>query len=117
MALEAGLYHDPDPPAMAPVALQDFVAAVDTRLRALIRALRDPSYRLTDLPDLHAAERALTDALGAAPAQDGRRPRVRYRDAVLASEAERVTDSVDTMAGLLQRPAGTTRADPGRVAT
>src|SRR5205085_9499629 len=51
MALEAGLYHDPDPPAMAPVALQDFVAAVDTRLRALIRALRDPSYRLTHLPD------------------------------------------------------------------
>lgn len=80
------------------------------------RLRRDPSYRLTDLPDLRTAERALTDALGSAPVQDGRRPSVRYRDAVLVSEVDRVTDSVDTMAGLLPRSAGTTRADRGRVA-
>lgn len=62
MSLETDLYYDPNAPA--PVdrrALSVFVDDVDTTLRALVAALRDPSQRLDGLPDLRADQRALVD--------------------------------------------------------
>jgi len=97
LAFEAGLVGTPEP--VAPPQLRAFVGDVDVTLEALVQALCDPSHLLRSLPNLRADQRALADL--ADPEDRGSYPLT-----VLASEADRVTDSVNTMAELVRRPRG-----------
>ncbi len=107
MAFEAGLYSAPAPPA--PPQLHAFVDDIDATLGALVQALCDPSYGLRSLPNLRADQRALADLADPEQARDGSEDRTTndsYRLAVIVSEADRVTDSVNTMTDLARRPRG-----------
>ena len=91
MALEAEIYQNS---ACAPSAeAVQFVAGVDTTLRGLIAALRDPSHVPTgDLPDIRAEERHMARR---AESMDGELAR-------LAHFADPIVNSLTTMVALLE---------------
>lgn len=85
--------------------LLDFVDDVDTSLQALAAAVRRRSSRPGALPDLRADQQELADLDSGAPVQDEAALQARYRLAVTASEADRIVNSVNTMAQLAGRGA------------
>jgi len=107
LAFEAGLVGTPEP--VAPPELRAFVDDVGAMLGALVQALCDPSHLLRSLPNLRADQRALADLAKPEQERDGSEnpaPNDSYQLAVIISEADRVTDSVNTMTELMRRPHG-----------
>jgi len=107
LAFEAGLVGTPEP--VAPPELRAFVDDVGAMLGALVQALCDPSHLLRSLPNLRADQRALADLAKPEQERDGSEnpaPNDSYQLAVIISEADRVTDSVNTMTELMRRPRG-----------
>jgi uncharacterized membrane protein YccC len=97
MILEASLYTPTEPAALQ--GLAQFVSDVDTTLERLSSALRRSSHSLGPVPDLRADQNVLVEA-----ADSSGRAR-----APLLLETERITNSLNTMVDVVQRPG----ADPG----
>ncbi|HWE64624.1 MAG TPA: FUSC family protein, partial [Chloroflexota bacterium] len=101
MAFEAARHEGVH--SSAPDTLYSFAGDVDTTLHELSRSLRDPSYRARKLPDLRADQQALAEALSETLPQEGTIHLAGYGTAIIAGEADRMTDSVNTMAQALMR--------------
>lgn len=103
MTLEADLHGAPA--ALAPPALHVLVGNVESSLQTLAAAVRRRSWRLGDLPDLRADQQALAGLDSAVPAASAAAVHAKYRLSVIAAEADRIANSVNTMAQLLCRRA------------
>ena len=96
MALEAALYHAPDPRLRAPESLRSFAEDTDAILGAAVDRVRGQSDApaLGALPDLRADERRLAEALAASRGTG-------QASAVLAAQADRIANSIVTIAQVL----------------
>lgn len=103
MTLEADLHDAPEAPV--PPALHILAGDVDCTLQALSAAVRRQSTRLAALPDLRADQQALAGLEGAGPAESAHAIHARYRLSVIAAEADRIANSVNTIAQLVARGA------------
>jgi|SRR5579884_682963 uncharacterized membrane protein YccC len=99
MALEAIRQQSGPPPAQASVAA--FARAVDASLSTLSRCLREHGTPPAPSPTLREAQAALRDALAATASDAG----TDVAAAAWIDGADRITDSVNTLAHLLQRDA------------
>jgi hypothetical protein len=91
-----------DHDAAMETALHAFSADVETTLRALSAALRDSAALPDALPDLRADQRAVADHAGVDAERSNGEPPPSSQLALLATETDRITDSVNTLAGLVR---------------
>lgn len=99
LKLEANLYGFESRPMDA--LLGDFVRDVDTTLAEFVRALRSGS-RPAELPDLRADHGVLVERERKLTAEDDGRD-MDTRIGSIAIEADRMTNSLNTIAGMLRR--------------